>query len=86
MYEGEKTYYLVNKSGTIHNLPETLARERLQLAGWRVATKEEIAELFRRKGIQNTKSRICKKWLAEPPKVQELPDHPKPKLPKGNKK
>lgn len=74
MYDDEKSYYLVNPSGTIHNLPETLARIRLQQVGWRMATKEEIATLFKRKGLQTIKSRIAPKWSPEPPEIQELPD------------
>lgn len=74
MYEDEKSFYLVNPSGTVHNLPETLARERLRLPGWRMATKEEITILFKRKGVQNTKSRIAEPWSPEPPAEQELPD------------
>lgn len=74
MYDDEKSYYLVNPSGTIHTVPESLARVRLQQVGWRMATKDEIATLFRRKGLQTTKSRITPKWSPEPPNVQELPD------------
>ena len=76
MYEDEKSFYLVNPGGTVHNMPETLARIRLQQVGWRMATKEEIATLFRRKGLQTTKSRIAPKWSPEPPEFQELPDMP----------
>jgi len=76
MYDDEKSYYLVNPSGTVHNLPETLARERLRQPGWRMATEREIATLFKRKGVQNTKSRIVPKWSPEPPKEQKLPEVP----------
>ena len=74
MYDDEKSYYLVNPSGTIHMVPETLARVRLQEVGWRMATKDEISTLFRRKGLQTTKSRIAKPWSPEPPVIQDLPD------------
>jgi len=39
-----------------------------------MATKEEIATLFKRKGLQTMKSRIAPKWSPEPPEFQELPD------------
>ena len=74
MYDDEKSYYLVNPSGTVHNMPATLAKDRLKEVGWRMATKDEIATLFRRKGLQTTKSRIAPKWSPEPPQIQELPD------------
>lgn len=86
MYDGEKSYYLVNPSGTVHNLPETLARERLRIAGWRMATKKEIAALFKRRGIQNTKSRIVPKWEPEALEDQELPDQSAIKKPPAAKK
>jgi hypothetical protein len=78
MYDEEKSYYLVNPHGTIHVLPDTLARDRLKIAGWRMATKEEIAKLFKQKGYQVSRKPIAPKWSPVPPKDQELPEQIKP--------
>ena len=85
MYDDEKCYYLVNPAGAIHQVPETLTKIRLKSAGWRLATKDEIAKLFRNKGVQNTKHMICNRWTSLPPEDQELPDMEpkKAKTPKG---
>lgn len=74
MYDEEKSYYLVNPSGTVHVVPDTLARIRLGTVGWRLATKDEIALYIRMKGVQNMKHRIAPRWSATPPDVQEMPD------------
>ncbi len=37
----EKTYLIVNPKGCMHIVSEAHARARLQIAGWRLATKEE---------------------------------------------
>lgn len=78
MYDEEKAYYLVNPAGTIHVMPDTLARDRLKIAGWRMATKDEIAKLFKQNGYQTSKKSIVPKWAPAPPEDQELPEQIKP--------
>ena len=78
MYEDEVTKYLVNPDGAIHAMPYSLAKLRLAIIGWRMATKEEIAKLHKQKGVQRFGNPICKPWSPEPPEEQELPDKPKP--------
>lgn len=64
----EKSIYLVNPGGAVHNLPETLANERLQQEGWREATEEEIQQLHDQKGAQGvkTRTRIAKRTAGAP--------------------
>jgi len=86
MYEEDKTYYIVNPAGAIHDVPASLAKERLKIVGWRLATKEEIRKLFKANGSQRAGKAICPKWTPEPPADQEIPEQPKPKAkakPKG---
>ena len=67
-YRNEKSIYLVNPGGAVHNLPETLANERLQQGGWREATEEEIQRLKDQKGAQGVKprTRIAKRTAGAP--------------------
>lgn len=75
MYEDEVTKYLVNPDGAIHAMPYSLAKARLGVIGWRMATKEEIAKLQKQKGTQRAGKPICKPWSSEPPEEeQELPE------------
>ena len=82
----EKTYYIVNPAGAIHQVNEAHAKWRLGIVGWRLATKEEIQKLLDAKGAQEWDEPICEPFTSEPgeqelPK-QLVPEKPKPK-PKG---
>lgn len=44
MAKEEKFYYIVNPKGAIHDVSESHARARLKMPGWRLATKDEIAD------------------------------------------
>ena len=85
MYDEEKSYYLVNPSGAIHQVPDTIARDRLRVAGWRMATKEEISKLFKANGRQVSGKPLCAPWSPVPPEKQELPDQPVKKVVKKGK-
>lgn len=86
MYEDEKIYYLVNPKGAIHDVPSTLAKQRLAQIGWRLATKEEIRKLFAKNGSQRAGKPICKPWTPEPPLEQEIPEQEAPKKKDSPKK
>ena len=45
LYKDEPSICLVNPTGTLHYLPETLANIQLLKENWRLATEEEIARL-----------------------------------------
>ena len=67
-YRNEESIYLVNPGGAVHNLPETLANERLKQPGWRKATEEEIQRLMDQGGTQGVKARtrIAKRTAGTP--------------------
>lgn len=64
----ERTVYLVNPAGAIHDCTLEHARERMRTVGWRKATDAEIAELKKRKGLQVFDDPICKPFS---PDVEE---------------
>lgn len=64
--EPEKTYHLVNPRGAIHTASREHAMSRLRQVGWRLATKEEIAELAARGGHQVADDPICRPWSPDP--------------------
>ena len=67
----QKKYYIVNPSGTVHQVNRDHASRRLRQVGFRLATKAEIAKLKRAKGKQTTRKRIAEPWA---PEVDDRPD------------
>lgn len=70
--EAEKSYFLVNPAGAIHSVSREHARERLKLAGWRLASQAEVDELRARSGHQRWDDPICAPWTPEPPLEPEV--------------
>lgn len=62
----EKAYHVVNPAGAIHCVTREHARERLAIAGWRLATAEEVATLKERNGHQRADRPICRPWSPDP--------------------
>lgn len=63
---GPRRYYIVNPKGAIHEVTREHARERLKIAGWRMASPQEIAELAARDGLQVFDKPICTPWSPDP--------------------
>lgn len=61
-----RRYFLVNPKGAIHEVTRDLAAERLRVAGWRLATPEEIARLAAQGGHQVFDAPICRPWSPDP--------------------
>lgn len=64
--DAARRYFLVNPAGAIHEVTREHARERLKIAGWRLATAAEVAELERRGGEQRADDPICPPWSPDP--------------------
>lgn len=61
-----RRYFIVNPKGAIHEVDRAHAAWRLRTVGWRMATKEEVAELDRRSGRQVHDDPICPPWSPDP--------------------
>lgn len=59
-------YFIVNKSGTIHEVDAEHAQMRLAQPGFRLATLEEVKELMARGGNQRCDDPICEPWSTKP--------------------
>jgi hypothetical protein len=70
--ESEKTYYIVNPAGALHEVSYEHARARLRQIGYRTATAEEIAELKRRGGNQRFDDPIAEPFNPQPEPQVEL--------------
>lgn len=71
-----REYFIVNPSGTVHQVNRDHANQRLRQVGWRVATKAEIAT-YKKARTQTTRRRIAAPWKPEVdagPDVDELMD------------
>ena len=62
----ERTYYIVNKAGAIHEVDYEHAKARLRQVGFRIATAAEVAELAQRGGEQRANDPICAPWSPDP--------------------
>ena len=60
----EKTVFIVNPGGAVHEVFRVHARERLRSPGWRIATAEEIAE-YHARVIQRADDPIAPPWNIE---------------------
>jgi hypothetical protein len=60
-----KTYYIVNPAGAVHSVGYGHAKDRLKQPGWRVASKDEVAEYNKRKE-QRFDDPIAQPFSAEP--------------------
>ena len=67
----ERTYFLVNPSGTIHAVDYEHAKWRLASPGWRSATADEVAKLNKAGGNQVHDKPIAPRWTAEPEALAE---------------
>lgn len=70
----KNTFYIVNKSGTIHVVDRQTARERLRQVGYRTATKEEVQAYLNADGKQETGKPLAKTWNPEPVELPDLPE------------
>lgn len=61
-----RRYFIVNPKGTLHEVTREHAAERLRIAGWRLATKDEIAQLEAAGGRQVFDAPICRPWSPDP--------------------
>lgn len=68
----EKSYLIVNPKGAMHIVTEAHARERLKLAGWRLATAEEKAAFAASGGNQTHKKPLAKPWSNAPLETEAL--------------
>lgn len=76
--------YLINPAGCMHEVSRAHARARMkESAGFRPATKKQIAEYFdaieeakrkKKPFIQSAEKPMFEPWTPEPPEEQELPD------------
>lgn len=58
-------YYIVNPAGAIHGVDREHARDRLKIAGWRLASEEEVAT-YKGQPIQRADRPICQPWNPDP--------------------
>lgn len=70
----EKGYWIVNPAGCLHLVSREHASQRLRQAGYRLATKEEIAELQACGGLQEHDNPIVPRWAPTPDADPILPD------------
>jgi hypothetical protein len=68
----EKAYFIVNPSGTIHEVTREHATGRLRQVGYRLASKEEIAAYKEANGNQRAGRPLAKPWSPEPEPEPEL--------------
>jgi hypothetical protein len=61
-----RRYFLVNPKGAIHEADREHCRERLKVAGWRLATAAEIQALEDAGGEQRFDRPICAPWSPDP--------------------
>lgn len=74
--EVERTYFIVNPAGAIHEVTREHATMRLKQVGFRLATRDEVAELNKRGGNQRWDRPICQPWSPDPDVEPDLPDQP----------
>lgn len=60
-------YFVVNPAGAVHEVTREHAEQRLSLAGWRMATDDEIAR-YEQTPVQSARAPIA------PPDAPDLPD------------
>ena len=79
MIEEEKTYFIVNKAGAVHEVTESHAKNRLANSiGFRLAKKAEIQKYYDA-DIQRHDRPIAKPFTPSKLEAQELPAQSKPK-------
>lgn len=64
--EEEKTYWIVNPAGAIHNVTREIAKMRLKTPGYRLASRGEVEKLTANGGMQTWDHPIAKPFTAEP--------------------
>lgn len=67
-----KTYYLVNPSGAIHEVDYDHAKNRLRQLGYRMATADEVA-VYRETKVQRFDDPIARPWSPEPEPEIDVP-------------
>lgn len=70
--EPEKTYFIVNPHGCIHEVSYDLAKQVLRKIGYRKATQAEIEELKKHEGHQTFDDPIAEPFNPEPDAELEL--------------
>lgn len=63
-------YFVVNPAGAVHEVTREHAEWRLSLAGWRMATEEEI-ERYRKTPVQRSDRPIAKPHSTSLPETEE---------------
>lgn len=58
-------YYIVNPAGAVHGVTRDHAKARLAVAGWRMATEDEIAT-YQSQEIQRHDRPIATPWSPDP--------------------
>lgn len=66
MTDQERVVYVVNPAGAVHGVTVEHARERLAHPGWRMATKDEMAQLKAQNGHQTFDKPIAARWTPLP--------------------
>lgn len=70
----EKFFLIVNPSGCMHVVPETIAADRLRNSiGWRLATPEEKAAYKEANGNQRARRPLAKPFNPTPELSEALP-------------
>lgn len=75
--DGEPIFYIVNPKGVVHDVPQSIAVQRLAQAGYRLAEKEEIAKLKAADGLQTLGKPAGKPHIFNPAEaliLQQLDD------------
>lgn len=66
MMHREKSYFIVNPKGAIHEVDRAHAAQRLAVMGWRLATTEEIATYDAAGGNQRFDRPLAEPWTPLP--------------------
>lgn len=64
--QAERRYFIVNPSGTIHEVTREIASARLKQVGYRKATRDEIALYEAADGNQRAGSPLCEPYSDDP--------------------
>jgi hypothetical protein len=70
--EPKKSYFIVNPSGTIHEVNREHAKSRLSQVGYRMASPEEIKAYQDANGNQKAGRPLAKPWSPEPDLEPEI--------------
>ena len=66
-------FFIINPSGTMHEVDQEHARWRLGQLGWTMATKEQVVEFLKVGGNQTAKSPLFEPFSPDPEGI-EMPE------------